>query len=112
MAEPASFDLLFKALADRSRRRILDLVKERPGCNLNQLCEGFDMTRIGVMKHLEILERAGLIHSEKVGREKKLYVNAVPLQMIADRWVSDYGKLWARQLQELKARIESRGHRR
>lgn len=101
-------DAVFKALASASRRRILDIVKETPGCNVHHVCAYFDMSRIMVMKHLGILEHARLIHSEKQGRERKLYFNCVPIQGIYDRWTTQYSALWASTLTRLKYRVESK----
>lgn len=109
MAE--SMDAVFAALASASRRRILDIVNETPGCNVNHVCGFFAMSRIMVMKHLGVLERAGLVHSEKRGRDRKLFFNAVPIQMIYDRWTTQYSALWASRLTRIKYRIESRGKR-
>jgi len=108
MARPGSMDGVFKAIASASRRRIMDIVKNRPGCNVNEVAAHFRTSRIAVMKHLRVLERARLIHSEKVGRERRLYLNVVPIQMIHDRWTSEYSALWAAGLTDLKYRLESK----
>jgi len=106
-------DAVFKALAGEPRRRILDILKERPGANVNQVCGHFAMSRIAVMKHLKQLEEAGLVVSERVGRERRLYHNPVPIQMIYDRWTTQYSAFWARRLADIKYRVEgeSRGKR-
>jgi len=101
-------DRVFAALASASRRRMLDLVKDRPGCSLREISESFDMSRIAVMKHLRVLEEAGLLITEKVGRTRRHYFNAVPIQMIHDRWTSKYGALWATRMTEIKYRVEKR----
>ena len=101
-------DAVFRALASDSRRRILDIVKNRPGCNVNDVSESFDMSRIAVMKHLRQLEEAELILSEKVGRERRLYHNAVPIQMIYDRWTTEYSALWASRMTQVKYKVESK----
>ncbi len=88
---------------------MLDIVKDRPGCSVADVCAFFDFSRIAVMKHLRVLEDAQLLHSEKEGRVRRLYFNAVPIQMIHDRWTSEYSALWASRLTELKYRIEGRG---
>lgn len=100
-------DAVFQALGNATRRRILDLVKQSPGCNVNDVCEPFKMSRIAVMKHLKCLEDAGLLTSQKKGRERRLFFNAVPIQMIYDRWTTEYSKLWAGRLTALKYRVES-----
>lgn len=108
--QPGSMDddNVFRALASASRRRMLDIVKDAPGCSVNDLCGFFDESRINVMKHLQVLEAAGLIVSEKEGRMRKLYFNAVPIQMITDRWMSEYAHLWASPLTRLKYHIEGK----
>src|SRR5262245_23346820 len=83
-----ALDLVFKAFADRSRRRMLDIVRESPGCNLNHVCARFGMARISVMQHLGVLERAGLIRSERVWRERRLFVDAAPIRLLEERWLS------------------------
>ena len=101
-------DAVFQALGNPSRRLILDIVKDRPGCSVNDVCEHFDTSRIAVMKHLKVLEEANLIHSEKVGRTRKLYHNAVPIQMIYDRWTTEYSALWAGRMTKIKYRVEAK----
>lgn len=102
-------DKVFRALGSPTRRTILDILKEHPGCSVNGVSEFFEMTRIAVMKHLKILEEANLIHSEKEGRTRKLYFNAVPIQMIHDRWTTEYSALWASRMTRVKYKVESRG---
>jgi DNA-binding transcriptional ArsR family regulator len=87
-----STEHVFKALADHHRRRLLDLLAQHDGQTLTDLCTQFPMTRIGVMKHLRILEEAGLITTHKVGREKLHYLNQAPIQAIAD-WVDQVRRL-------------------
>lgn len=100
-------DLVFKALADVSRRKLLDLLFLKDGRSLKELSgELEEMTRFGVMKHLKILEQAGLVATRKQGRETLHYLNPVPIQMVYDRWVSKYSKGWARSLTELKYELE------
>lgn len=106
--QPESMDDVFRALASASRRRMLDIVKDAPGCTVNDLAGFFGESRINVMKHLQVLEAAGLVVSEKEGRMRKLYFNAVPIQMITDRWMSEYSHLWASPLTQLKYHIEGR----
>jgi len=102
-----SMDRVFRALADKNRRRMLDVVKNEPGCNVNTVCSHFAMSRIGVMKHLKILEEAGLLIARKEGRHRRLFINAVPLQLICDRWTSEYGALWGKRLTRLKHYVEN-----
>ncbi|MEO1166682.1 MAG: helix-turn-helix domain-containing protein, partial [Chloroflexota bacterium] len=101
-------ELVFKALADEHRRTLLDALFKEDGQTLSELCSYLPMTRYGVMKHLGILEEAGLITSEKVGREKHHYLNAVPLQQVYERWVSKYTRPWAHSLVNLKTHVEGR----
>ena len=91
-------DKIFKALSDPSRREILDIVKNRQGITVNEITEHFDFTRFAVMKHLKILEEAGLIVPRKEGKYKKLFINVMPIQTIYDRWISNYSELWAKKL--------------
>lgn len=100
-------DALFLALANASRRRILDILKAMPGCSVNDVCKYFDMSRIGVMKHLRVLEEAELLISQKVGRTRELYFNAVPIQRIYDRWTTEYAALWASHAVDLKLKAEA-----
>jgi len=97
---------IFRALADGARRRMLDLLRERDGRTLRELCRGFRMTRFGVMKHLRILARARLVVVVRDGRFARHYLNAVPIQEIADRWLSRYARRIAPALTALKNRIE------
>ena len=102
-------DAVFRALGSAVRRRILDIVKNRPGCSVQEVCAHFEMSRIAVMKHLRILEEAQLIHSEKNGRTRELYHNTVPIQMIYDRWTTEYSALWGSRMTRIKYAIEQRG---
>lgn len=97
---------VFRALADESRRRILDIVKAQEGITVNGVAGHFDFSRFAVMKHLHVLEEASLLKFEKDGREKKIYLNAVPIQMIYDRWLSQYSRHWAKGLTRLKYELE------
>jgi uncharacterized protein YndB with AHSA1/START domain/DNA-binding transcriptional ArsR family regulator len=99
-------DAVFRALADPSRRRMLDLLKARPGLTVGELAEGFSFSRFAVMKHLKILERVGLLVPRREGKTKRLYLNPVPIQTIYDRWLSKYSALWASQLTSLKYELE------
>jgi uncharacterized protein YndB with AHSA1/START domain/DNA-binding transcriptional ArsR family regulator len=98
---------VFKALADPSRRLLLDLLYEADGQTLSELCHHLDMSRIGVMKHLKILEEAGVITTKKVGRNKLHYLNPVPIGQMYDRWVSKYAQPWVNGLNTIKYKLES-----
>jgi len=100
-------DEVFKALADPTRRSLLDELFREDGQNLGALEERFAMSRFGVMKHLRQLESAGLVVSRKVGREKRHYLNTVPIRLVHDRWVSKYAEPWAAGLSEMKHRLET-----
>lgn len=99
-------DLVFHALASQPRREILAAVRAAPGCNVNSISERFEMSRIGVMKHLGVLESANLIVSEKVGRERQLYFNPVPIQQIHEMWTDEFTRHFASSLTKLKKIIE------
>lgn len=101
-----SMDAVFKALADPSRRQILDSLHARNGQTLSELCEGHDMTRQAVTKHLAILEGANLIATRKEGREKLHFLNPVPIFGIADRWIEKFERGRLRALNELKRNLE------
>ena len=101
-------DAVFKALADPTRRQLLDSLRDEAGQTLTELESGLGMTRFGVMKHLKVLEQAGLVTSRKEGRFKYHYVNACPIQEVADRWIAPYQKPFARYALNLKAMLESR----
>lgn len=97
---------IFKALADPNRRKLLDLLHASNGRTLNDLCAPLDMSRFGVMKHLNILKEAGLITTRKAGREKFHYLNAVPIRQIYERWVSKYAEPWVIGLTSLQNELE------
>jgi uncharacterized protein YndB with AHSA1/START domain/DNA-binding transcriptional ArsR family regulator len=99
-------DEVFRALADPSRRMLLDGLFERDGQSLLELQERLPMTRFGVAKHLRILESAGLVTSQKVGRQRLHYLNPVPIRLIHDRWISRYAAPLVAQLTSLKAHLE------
>ncbi|MBI1900802.1 MAG: helix-turn-helix transcriptional regulator [Planctomycetia bacterium] len=100
-------DQVFHALSHATRRAILDVVQAQPGSSVHDVCDYFEISRIGVMKHLRVLEKAGLLLSEKKGRTRRLYFNAVPIQMIYDRWTTEYSAFWAGGLTRIKYRIEA-----
>ena len=108
MSKTSQTDLVFQALASRTRRLILDVVKQSPGCCVNDICEHFEMSRIGVMKHLNILVEAKLVLSQKRGRTRELFFNAVPIQMIYDRWTDEYSAFWVTQAVDLKYKVEAK----
>ena len=111
MLSPESMDAVFQALAHSDRRRMLDHVKRHPGCSVSEVAAGFDVTRIAVMRHLTVLEEAGLLISEKRGRTRHLYLNIVPIQAIHDRWTSEYAALWAGRVLDIKHLAEQRAAR-
>ena len=102
-------DLLFKALADPSRRTLLDLLHAHDGRTLNDLCEHLDMTRQGVTQHLAVLEAANLVATAWRGREKLHFLNPVPLQEIYERWIAKFEKPRLKALRDLKRRLEEAG---
>ena len=104
--KPEAMDNVFQALASAPRRRILDIVRENPGCNVSQVCRYFDVSRIAVMKHLAVLETAGLLISRKQGRSRRLFFNAAPIQQIYERWTTQYSGMWASRLTEFKRQVE------
>jgi DNA-binding transcriptional ArsR family regulator len=99
-------DEVFKALADPNRRRLLDSLFERDGQSLSALEARLPISRFGAMKHLRVLEEAGLVTTRRRGREKLHFLNPVPIRLIHDRWVSKYAEPWASALSELKQEIE------
>jgi DNA-binding transcriptional ArsR family regulator len=99
-------DDVFKALADPTRRGLLDELFKQDGQSLSELERRLPMTRFGVMKHLRVLEEAGLVATKRRGREKLHFLNPVPIRLIHDRWVSKYAEPWAAGLSELKKDIE------
>ena len=102
-------DLVFHALASQPRRAILDTVIAHPGCNLNFVVDRFPYSRIGTMKHIDVLEAANLLISQRQGRERQLWFNAVPIQQIHERWTDEYSRHFAAQLTRLKRKIETTG---
>jgi uncharacterized protein YndB with AHSA1/START domain/DNA-binding transcriptional ArsR family regulator len=99
-------DAVFRALADPTRRRLLDELFRLDGQTLGALEARFTMTRFGVMKHLKVLEEAGLVVTRKRGREKLHFLNPVPIRLVHDRWVSKYAEPWSAALSDLKQRLE------
>src|SRR5919106_4573347 len=105
---PRAVDAVFKALADPTRRSLLDALFEEDGQTLSALEGRLPMTRFGVMKHLRVLEEAGLVTSRKRGREKLHFLNPVPIRLVHDRWVSKFAEPWAATLSGLKRRLEDK----
>ena len=99
-------DEVFRALADPTRRSLLDELYREDGQTLHALVERFAMTRFGVMKHLQQLEEAGLVVTTRRGREKLHFLNPVPIRLVHDRWVSKYAEPWAATLSGLKRELE------
>jgi DNA-binding transcriptional ArsR family regulator len=106
MAERDNTDALFKALADPSRRKLLDVLHANDGQTLNELCEHLDMTRQAVTQHLNMLEAANLVGVVWRGREKLHFLNPVPLQEIYERWIAKFEKPRLKALADLKKRLE------
>jgi DNA-binding transcriptional ArsR family regulator len=102
----ADDDLVFKALSDRTRRFLLDLLFQRDGRTLTELESELDMTRFGVMKHLRVLEDAGLVVTRRSGREKLHFLNPVPIQLLHERWIGKYRERQASALLNLKNDLE------
>ena len=98
--------LVFKALADPTRRHLLDRLYERDGRTLLELESGLEMTRFGVMKHLKVLQEAGLVVTRRRGREKLHYLNPVPIRLIHDRWIDKYTERRVSALVDLKHELE------
>jgi uncharacterized protein YndB with AHSA1/START domain/predicted transcriptional regulator len=104
----SGMDMVFKALADPTRRSLLDELFKQDGQTLSALEQRLPMTRFGVMKHLKVLEEAGLVTTQKRGREKLHFLNPVPIRLVHDRWVSKYAEPWAATLSGLKTRLEDK----
>lgn len=101
-------DAVFKALADASRRQLLDRLRERNGQTLGDLCKGLNMTRQAVAKHLAILKRANLVSWKRQGRERLHFINPVPINEIAERWISKFEYSRLRALSKLKRGLEEK----
>ena len=99
-------DVVFKALADASRRKLLDVLYAKNGQSLTGLCEHIDMTRQAVTQHLGVLEAANLVTTTWRGREKLHFLNPVPLQEIYDRWISKFERSRLKAMRDLKKRLE------
>jgi len=103
-------DAVFRALADASRRRLLDRLHARNGQTLGQLCEGLTMTRQAVTKHLAVLEAANLVSAQRHGREKRHFINPVPINQIAERWIGKFEQPQLAALSQLKRALEGEDH--
>ena len=103
-------DEIFKALADPTRRTLLDLLFDEDGQTLTALERRLPMSRFGVMKHLKVLEEANLVVTRRRGREKLHFLNPVPIRLIHDRWVSKYAEPWAAALTGIKHKLEEEDH--
>ena len=103
-------DEVFKALADPTRRKLLDRLQAKSGLTLTELCEEMDMTRQAVTQHLAVLEAANLVAVVWRGREKHHYLNPVPIHEIYDRWVKKFERASLRTLDQLKKRLEGESH--
>ena len=102
-------DRIFRALADPTRRHLLDRLYERDGRTLTELESELEMTRFGVMKHLRVLEDAGLVVTRRAGREKQHFLNPVPIRLVHDRWIDKYTEHRVAALSDLKNRLEETG---
>ena len=109
MHDVADDDAVFKALADPTRRHLLDRLIERDGRTLTELESELEMTRFGVMKHLRVLEDAGLLLTRRSGREKLHFLNPVPIRLIHDRWIDKYTEHRVAALSNLKQQLEETG---
>ncbi len=105
---PDTETAFFSALAHPDRRRILDLLRLSPGSSVGEIASHFDSSRIATMKHLAVLEDAGLLISEKEGRVRKHWFNVVPIQRMYERWTDEYSSFWAGRLGSIQERAESR----
>ena len=99
-------DAVFRALADANRRQLLDRLHRRNGQTLGELCRGLDMTRQAVAKHLAVLDEANLVSWKRQGREKLHFINPVPINAIAERWISKFERPRLNVLSELKKKLE------
>lgn len=108
MASAPSPDLVFAALAHPARRRMLDLLVQVPGASVKAIASHFEFSRIATMKHLDTLEAAGLLLSEKEGRTRRLWFNPIPIQQIYDRWTTQYSAFWSGRMADIQARVEAR----
>ncbi|NNE49239.1 MAG: helix-turn-helix transcriptional regulator [Altererythrobacter sp.] len=106
MITESDMDDVFQALAHQTRRSILDRLRAQPGLAVGELASSFDVTRIAIMQHLRVLEQAGLVISEKDGRSRRLYIHAVPIQQIHERWTDQFSAHFASRLTFIKHSAE------
>lgn len=111
MITESDMDDVFQALAHETRRSILDRLRGQPGLAVGELASGFDVSRIAIMQHLRVLEQASLVISEKQGRTRRLYLNAVPIQQIHERWTDQYSNYFASRLTAIKQAVETAAKR-
>ena len=104
-------DSIFQALTHATRRAMLDYAREKPGLTVGELAQNFDVSRIAVMNHLAVLEKANLIISEKDGRARRLYLNAMPIQDIHERWTDCYSAHWADRVNIIRHAAEAVANR-
>ncbi|WBU61547.1 ArsR/SmtB family transcription factor [Paracoccus albus] len=104
-------DRVFSALSHSSRREMLDLVRDKPGLSVGELASNFDVSRIAVMNHIKVLEEAQLVISEKDGRARRLYLNAVPIQAIHERWTDNFSAHWLDRMSLIKSVAEAAASR-
>lgn len=108
MFDDSHMDDVFNALSHKTRRSILDHLRSKPGISVGVLAQSFDVSRIAIMNHLTVLEKARLVISEKQGRSRLLYLNIVPIQQIHERWSDEYSALWANRMTSIKFAAESK----
>lgn len=106
MVTESDMDDVFQALSHQTRRAILDRLRAQPGLAVGELAQKFDVSRIAIMQHLRVLEQAGLVTSNKVGRSRRLYINAVPIQQIHERWTDQFSAHFASRLTIIKQAAE------
>lgn len=111
MITDSQMDRVFSALSHTSRREMLDHMRDAPGLTVGELAARFDVTRIAVMNHLKVLEDAGLVISKKDGRSRRLYLNAVPIQAIFERWTDTFSAHWLDRMSLIKAVAEAAAKR-
>ncbi|MEM8571125.1 MAG: helix-turn-helix transcriptional regulator [Pseudomonadota bacterium] len=107
MFTDSEMDRVFAALSHTSRREMLDLIRDTPGLTVGELAANFDVTRIAVMNHLKVLEEAQLVISERDGRARRLYLNAVPIQAIYERWTDTFSAHWLDRISLIKSVAEA-----
>lgn len=106
MFTESDMDDVFQALSHQTRRAILDHLRAKPGLAVGELAQKFDVSRIAIMQHLRVLKQAGLVTSNKVGRSRRLYINAVPIQQIHERWTDQFSAHFASRLTIIKQAAE------